>query len=462
MTEERLDVYEHSRGSADWRLQYPQHLVDRLEWFLDMKLGLILHWGIYSLWDCCESWPLVPDDAWARPDSLKCWQACGKDIGKFQEAYWNLNRTFNPVDFDPTLWAKAAKDAGFRYVNFTTKHHDGFCMWDTKTTDYRVTHSDCPHHSHPKADIVRAVFDAFRAEGLAISCYFSKADWHTPHYWNPQWPANTRCNNYDRFEHPEIWDKFKAFTFAQIEELMSQYGPIDVLWLDGGQVGPPHQDIDMASIAKMAREHQPGLIIVDRVISGEFENVVTPEHEIPDAPLDQPWESCLPMGQGWKYFTPDEKFKPLPEVLRLIIETVSKGGNLLLGHGPTPRGTLQEAALERMKELGAWMRVNGKAVYETRAIAPYGEGARIRFTRKAGKVYAFVFEQEGPEAGNKERVAIRSFVPKAGSDLTMLGVADALEWRNEQEGFSVMLPARSEADAQLPVVLEFEPSARTE
>ncbi len=213
----------------------------------------------------------------------------------------------------------------------------------------------------------------------------------------------------------------------------------------------------MARIAKMAREHQPGLIIVDRVITGELENVITPEHQIPDAPFDQPWESCLPMGQGWKYFKPDEQFKPLPELLRLIIETVSKGGNLLLGHGPTPQGTLQEAALERMKGLGAWMQVNGEAVYGTRAIAPYGEGARIRFTQKADKVYAFVFAQEGPEAGSGERLTIRSFAPKAGSDLTMLGVADALEWRNEQEGFSVMLPLRSAADVQLPIVLEFEP-----
>ncbi|NQT92607.1 MAG: alpha-L-fucosidase [Lentisphaerae bacterium] len=459
MTEERLDVYAHSEGTADWRSQYPQELVDRLEWFQDLKLGLILHWGIYSLWDCCESWPLVPDDTWARGGDPKCWLDCGKDIKKFQEAYWALNRSFNPVDFDPTSWAKAAKDAGFKYVNFTTKHHDGFCMWDTKTTDYKVTHPDCPHHSSPNADIARAVFDACRAEGLAISCYFSKADWHCPHYWNPQWPANTRCHNYDRFEHPEIWEKFKAFTFAQIEELMSQYGPIDVLWLDGGQVGPPHQDIDMASIAAMARKHQPGLIIVDRVITGEFENLITPEHEIPDAPLDEPWESCLVMGEGWKYARPDEEFKPLTEILRMVVETVSKGGNLLLGHGPTPQGTFQETALERMKGLGAWLSVNGDAIYETRPIPPYGEGERIRFTQKAGKVYAFVYAREQVEAGTSDRVTIQSFVPKAGSALTMLGVDEALEWRNEAEGFSVMLPPRSEADAQWPVVVAFEPSS---
>ena len=216
----------------------------------------------------------------------------------------------------------------------------------------------------------------------------------------------------------------------------------------------------MASVAAMARKHQPGLIIVDRVITGEFENVITPEHKIPDAPLDQPWESCLPMGQAWKYCKPDEQFKPLPKVLELIIETVSKGGNLLLGHGPTPQGTLQEAALERMKELGAWMQVNGEAIYGTRAIAPYGEGARIRFTQKADKVYAFVLPQEGAEAGNEERLTIKSFVPKAGSNLTLLGVDGALEWQSEQEGFSVMLPSRNAADVQLPVALEFEPSTQ--
>ena len=122
----------------------------------------------------------------------------------------------------------------------------------------------------------------------------------------------------------------------------------------------------MARIAGMARRHQPGLIIADRTIGGEFENFVTPEHVIPDDPLDQPWESCIVMGEGWKYFRPDEVFKPLPELLSLIIETSSKGGNLVLAHGPTPEGTLQEVALERMKGIGEWMASNGEAVYGTR------------------------------------------------------------------------------------------------
>ena len=173
MTGSRRDVYRHSDGRSAGDDGRPDWLVDRLEWFQDLKLGVFFHWGPYCRWDCCESWPLVPEDEWARPDTLRCWNDRGRDLERFQRDYRALNETFDPADFDPTVWAAASKDAGFKYVNFTTKHHDGFCMWDTRTTDYRVTHPSCPHHRHPRADIVRHVFDAFRSEGLAVSCYFS-------------------------------------------------------------------------------------------------------------------------------------------------------------------------------------------------------------------------------------------------------------------------------------------------
>ncbi len=138
-------------------------LKERLEWYQDLKFGLMMHWGAYSQWGCIESWPLVEEDKWARPDSLKAWTERGKDIDKFRHDYWLLPRTFNPTKFDPQAWAQVAKTAGMKYVVFTTKHHDGFCMFDTKLTDYRITAPDVPFHTNPRANVTREVFDAFRA-----------------------------------------------------------------------------------------------------------------------------------------------------------------------------------------------------------------------------------------------------------------------------------------------------------
>ena len=448
MGERRGDIIDHSEGSE---LQgQPEWLRERLEWFQDLKFGLFLHWGIYSQWDCCESWPLVEEDAWARPDHLKCWNERDRDFERFTLDYRALNHTFDPVDFDPAIWAVAAEEAGMRYINFTSKHHDGFCMWDTRTTDYRITHADCPFHANPRADVVREVFDAFRARKFAVSCYFSKSDWHCPHYWSPAAPARTRNPNYDTHAHPERWEQFVQHTHRQIEELMSGYGPIDVLWLDGGQVRPPDQNIRMDEIAAMARRHQPGLIVADRTVGGTHENFVTPEQMIPEAELDVPWESCLTMGGSWKY-VPDDRCKPAAQLIRMLVEVVAKGGNLLLGTGPTPQGTLTDEALGRLREIGAWMRVNSEAIYGTRPIAPYRE-EEVFFTRKKDQVYAICFAEQP-----LEEVVLSRLGPGEGAPVHLLGWKEPLGWERGDGRIRVVLPeeARKGVPAVGPWVLKF-------
>jgi len=163
----------------------------RLEHFQDLKFGFMMHFGAYSQWGCIESWPLVEEDKWARPDDLPPWVQRGRDIKRFQKDYFDLPKTFNPIHFDPRAWAQAAKGAGMKYVVFTSKHHDGFCMFDTRLTDYRVTATDVPFHSNARSNVVREVFQAFRRENLLIGAYFSKADWHCPDYWDPNRPART-------------------------------------------------------------------------------------------------------------------------------------------------------------------------------------------------------------------------------------------------------------------------------
>ncbi len=446
MTEPRGDVIAHSQADELTAAQ-PAWLEQRLEWFRDLRFGLFLHWGIYCQWDCCESWPLVEEDTWARPDDMACWRERDRDFARFCRDYRQLNRTFNPLDFDPQRWARAAAAAGMGYVTFTTKHHDGFCMWDTRTTDYRITGPDCPFHTDARSDIVGRVFDAFRGQGLAISCYFSKSDWHTPYYWHPGAPARTRNPNYDTHAHPERWEQFVRYTHAQVEELMTGYGPIDVLWLDGGQVRPPDQDIRMADMAAMARRHQPGLIVADRTVGGPYENLITPEQLIPDTPLAVPWESCLTMGDSWKY-VPHDRNKPVGQLLRMLVEVVAKGGNLLLGTGPTPDGTLTAEALTRLDEIGAWMTVNGEAIRRSRPVAPYSEG-NVFYTRRGETAYALVFDAE-------ESVELRGLQPPDGAAVRLLGWPAALTWTRADHAARVTLPAAARAALPTgPVVFRF-------
>jgi len=411
----------------------------RLEWFQDLRFGLFVHWGVYSQWGCIESWPLVEVDKWARPDDLKAWVERGKDIRRFRRDYRQLHTTFNPRKFDPSVWAALAKRAGMKYVVFTTKHHDGFCMFDTKTTDYRVTGGDCPFAASPRANVAKAVFDTFRAEGFGIGMYFSKSDWHCPYYWRPGTPARTRNPNYDTRKDPNCWAKFVKYTHAQVEELMTGYGRADILWLDGGQVRPPRQDIHMDRLAAMARKHQgAGLIVVDRTVGGEYENYRTPEQQVPDKPLDYVWESCLTMGDQWSY-KPGDRYKSTRKLVHLLVDVVSKGGNLLLNVGPNADGEFPAPAVRRLGEIGDWMAVNAEAIHGTRPISPYKVG-RICLTRKGRTVHA-IYLTRRDEKAPPARIALPLLPLAAGSEVHMLGVAKALRWRRTDGGIVVDVPA---------------------
>ena len=449
----RADIIDGSAALSSAVYQaYPPWLKDRLEWFQDLKFGLFMHWGPYSQWGCIESWPLVEVDAWARPDDLPAWNERGKDFRRFQQDYWALNQTFNPTAFDPEPWAQAAARAGMKYTAFTTKHHDGFCMFDTRTTDYRITHPSCPFHADPRANATRVVFDTFRRHGFGIACYFSKSDWHSPHYWWPGAPAPTRHPNYDTAQHPERWEPFVQFVQAQIRELMTGYGHIDALWLDGGQVRPPQQDIRMDEIAALARALQPGLIMVDRTVGGAQENILTPEQCIPDQPLDHPWESCLTMGDGWAY-RPNDAYKSTRTLIHLLIDIVAKGGNLLLNVGPSPAGRFDDVPMQRLREIGDWMQVNGEAIHGTRPVPPYKEGS-LCFTRRGQTAYGLILAAAGCDQPGATAV-LRGLQPAAGAEVRMLGVDRPLAWTRADGAACVTLPPAAELPCRDAWVLHF-------
>ena len=196
---------EHAKPTGDGYVPVTDPLVKaKLAQWSDWKFGLILHWGIYSVLGIVESWTLCSEDWIRRP--------AGVGYVEWKRRYEQLRTRFNPVRFDPAQWAEAAHAAGMRYLVFTTKHHDGFCMFDTAQTAYRVTAPDVPYHATPRANIAKAVFDAFRRRGFGIGAYFSKADWHHPDYWSPLWATPDRNNNYDVRKYPEMWQRFVDFT----------------------------------------------------------------------------------------------------------------------------------------------------------------------------------------------------------------------------------------------------------
>ena len=370
---------------------------ERLEWFKDQKLALMMCLGLYSDIGIKESWPLCDSKAsWSRVEVD--WTA---DVDEFKRQYFGLIRSFNPVRFRPETWAKAAKDNGFKYVLFTTKQHDGFCLYDTKYSSYKVTSPQCPFSTDKRADIVKHVFDAFRAEGLGIAAYFSKPDWYHTDFWENHGIGRktTPFPTYDVKKHPEKWARFREFTRNQIVEIVRDYGKVDIIWLDGGQVQRRRGlDIGIEDIIAEARKYNPALIAVDRTAGGTCENVITPEQTVPKTPIAVPWESCITIGKYWGYHFEDE-YKPVRQILHLLIDIVAKGGNLALDVGPQPDGRLPHQALERMTALGAWLKVNGEAIYETRPLAPYrkGDWAFTR-NRRTGVEYAIRLWKEG-EAG---------------------------------------------------------------
>lgn len=380
-------------------------ILDRLEWFKDQKLGIMMHWGIYSQMGILESWALSDEDSvWSRKGVVD-WMDWDKDGDKFKAEYIGLNKSFNPVRFQPENWAKMAAANGFKYLIFTTKHHDGFCMFDSKYSDYKVTAPDCPFSKNPKANIVKHVFDAFRNEGIPIAAYFSKPDWHHPDYWDDAGVGHktTRMPTYDVEKNPERWERYRQFVENQMLELVTDYGRIEILWLDGGQVQRKcGLDIKIEDIIAKCRKVQPWVIAVDRTAGGTCENVITPECTVPPQPLAVPWESCITLGGGFSYRY-DDQFKSPRYLIHLLIDIVAKGGNLALNIAPGPDGRLPAPGVARLNALGAWLRVNGEGIYATRVTPPYREDEWAFTASKDGsKVYAIRLWKEG-ETGSELR-----------------------------------------------------------
>ncbi|MBN2172619.1 MAG: alpha-L-fucosidase [Bacteroidales bacterium] len=440
----------------------PDPLVQqKLEQWQNLKFGLLMHWGTYSQWGIVESWSICPEDyGWCERKKGNS----PENYFEYVKEYENLKSTFNPTRFDPERWAKAAANAGMKYVIFTTKHHDGYCMFDTKYTDYKITDVGCPFHSNPKANVTKEIFDAVRAEGMWVGPYFSKPDWHNNDYWYPYFSPMDRNVNYDPAVYPEKWENFVQFTQNQIMELMTDYGPVDILWLDGGWVRKHtkeeidnyyrdtsnysasgfmktkliNQDIHMDELVKKAREKQPGLIVVDRAVPGKNQNYLTPENRVPEEALPYPWESCIIAGGSWSW-VPDATYMSGREAIHLLVDIVAKGGNLLLNIAPGPEGQWHEEAYKMLEEIGGWMKVNSEAIYDTRAFYPFKEG-RVCYTKsKAESIYAIYLVEENEDVFSEE-LALPGLHDESIKNIEILGFGAKINWKVTDENLVIQIP----------------------
>lgn len=355
----------------------------RVQWYRHDRFGMFIHWGLYA----------IP----ARGE----WVRSREKITV--EDYQPFFDEFNPVDYDPRAWAKLAKKAGMKYAVLTAKHHDGFCLFDSKLTDYKSTNTPA------RRDLVREYVEAFRAEGLKVGLYYSIIDWHHPdypHYGDQQHPMRDN-EAYKGKQHD--FDNYLKYMHGQIEELCTNYGKIDIFWFDFSYGDLRGEAWKATELMQMIRSHLPDVLTDNRLevsgegfgslasanptpYSGDFvspEQIIPPEGIVDHAGNPVTWEACITLNNNWGYHATDNDYKPAPMVVRKLVECVSKGGNLLLNVGPDARGNIPPKSVEILKEVGKWMHLNGESIYGC-GIADIEKPDYGRVTRKGNTLYYHV------------------------------------------------------------------------
>ena len=418
-------VHEQSAAS-DYVWPTDQQVLDKLDKWQDLKFGVLFHWGLYSVPGIVESWSICSEDEdWIPRDKSMSYE-------DYKKWYWGLIDKFNPVNFNPEQWADVMEDAGMKYMLFTTKHHDGFCMFDSKYTDFSIANG--AFKDNPRNNVAKYVFEAFRQKNFMIGCYFSKPDWHCEWFWNPYYSTPNRRQNYKIEQHKDWWKNYQTFTENQLGELMSDYGSMDILWLDGGWV--TGDDVNLDRVLEKARKTHPGLISVDRSIRGKNENYQTPERSIPATQLNYPWESCITLSNDWGW-VPNAPYKSPEKVISILAEIVAKGGCLALGVGPTPDGIIEQPVVDRLHKIGEWMRTNGEAIYNTRITPVYNDGKTWFTANKDGEtLYAIYTVSDGETL--PATIEWKGNLPKG--KMTLLQTGKKVKYSCEGDKVVVKLP----------------------
>jgi alpha-L-fucosidase len=409
----------------------------RMAWWRDARFGMFIHWGLYA----------VPAGEWKKETDHAEWILETAQIPV--EKYEKFAAQFNPIKFDAKEWVEIAKKAGMKYIVITSKHHDGFCLFDSQLTDYDVVDA-----TPFKRDILKELSEECHRQGIKICWYHSIMDWHHPDYL-------PRRNWEKRSSAGADYDQYVKYLKGQVRELLTNYGEIGVMWFDGEweETWTKERGFDLY---KYVRSLQPNIIINNRVGKGRAgmagtydpETAVgdfgTPEQEIPGTGLGYDWETCMTMNDHWGYNKHDNNWKSTEDLIRKLVDIASKGGNFLLNVGPTAEGLFPQPSVERLRTIGEWMRVNGESIYGTTA-SLFEKLEWGRSTTKGKKLFLHVFDW--PKDGKLSLPGLISRVKTA----HLLANPQATLDVNYQEGSAfISLPEKAPDPVVSVVVLEFE------
>lgn len=363
-----------------------EDIMKRTEWFRNDRFGMFIHFGLYA----------IP----ARGE----WVQNRERIEK--EKYYKYFEMFNPIDFDARKWVRLAKQAGMKYVVLTAKHHDGFCLFDSKYTDFKSTNTQFGR------DIVKEFLDACREEDMKAGLYYSLLDWNHEEYPKYDDAFHPMSGNVKFRDEKINFDNYIKYMFNQIEEIVTNYGKINIMWFDFSYDEMSGEKWQASKLIEMVRKHQPEIIIDNRLESsgesmgslieeeiseyaGDFLN---PEQVLPYKPLTNkkgqfiPWEMCLTMNYNWGYSANDHSFKTSKRLIRKLVECVSKGGNMLLNVGPDAKGNIPQESIKIFEEIGEWMKYNSESIYNC-GIAEFNKPEWGYFTQSDRYLYAHIFDQ---------------------------------------------------------------------
>jgi len=359
--------------------EYPQPTVGNTDWFVHDRFGLFIHWGLYAL---------PARHEWVKNRELIC-----------DEDYQKYFDHFDPDLYDPTLWAQEARNAGMKYTVVTSKHHEGFCLWDSALTDYKAPNTPAGR------DLLKPFVEAFRAQGLKIGFYHSLIDWH-----HPEFPIDGLHPMRDDVEFRASQKgrditKYATYLHGQTRELLTQFGKLDIMWFDfsyphrdwSWSRGKGRDDWQSEKLVAMTRELQPGIIINDRADTDRAADFRTPEQYQPRAWMEVDgqrvvWEACQTLNGSWGYDRDNLDWKSVEMLVQMLIDTVSKGGNLLLNVGPNARGEFEPRAIERLRGIGQWMRLHNRSIYGCTA-SDFSPPPDCRYTYAPGsnRLYLHLF-----------------------------------------------------------------------